>query len=140
VTVEALDGLDLVDAMGETVGTIGRTYVDEVGSPRMLCLSIGALLPTLRLVPADGIERTDGAVRTPYLKDVIEESPVFEGGDTLDSEILASVLDYYAHDGDLTAESADRDEAAQPAPMPPEVVTVIGELDQRNRPANDFPD
>jgi hypothetical protein len=140
VTVEALDGLDLVDAMGESVGTISRTYVDEVGSPRMLCVSIGALLPTLRLVPADGIERTGGSVRTSYLKDVIEESPVFEGGDTLDPDVVRSVLDYYAHDGDLTAEQEDGDEIADPAAMPPEVVTVIGELDQRNRPANDFPD
>jgi hypothetical protein len=130
------DGLDLIDSEGDKVGSIDRTYVDDEGNARMLSVKIGTILHSHRLVPADDVERGDGSVSVPYLKDVIEESPDFDGDDTVEGDFLTAVREYYAHDGNLTEEDQDTPDGDA---MPPDAVTAIGEVDQRNRPPNDSP-
>jgi|SRR5947209_1954759 len=135
--VDDYDGLDLIDSAGDSVGTIDRTYVDDAGTARMVCVKMGTILKSHRLVPADGLEERDRTVQSSYLKDVIEESPDFEGGDTIEGDVLVAVQEYYARDGDLTDE--EEDETSSGHEMPPRTVTAIGEVDHRNRPADDFP-
>ena len=68
-------GAVVVDAAGERIGTVERSYVDDGGAVRFVEVKIGAFLAKHRLVPiADAQSMKDGRV-VPYTKDAIVASP-----------------------------------------------------------------
>lgn len=140
------DGDDLIDSAGDKVGTVERTYVDDNGQARFLAVKIGTLMAKHRLVPAEDAQEDEGGVRVSYLRDVIEESPSVDSGDTLEGDALDEVRGYYQGVGapasnvetnsdDLNSDDESRVELADAT-----TVAAIAEVDQRHRPASDFPD
>ena len=73
--MQTYDGADVVDALGEPVGAVERSYVDESGTIRLVEVAIGSFFPKHRLIPVADAQLTDGKLAVPYTKDVIVESP-----------------------------------------------------------------
>ncbi|GAC1443358.1 MAG: hypothetical protein NVSMB52_01610 [Chloroflexota bacterium] len=150
---ESFDGLKLVDSAGDAVGSVERTYLDDSGAVKFLEVKMGTILSRSRLVPGDAAQVSNGTVRVPYTKEAIEESPGVKSGDTLEGSTLESVQSYYSNEldeksGDIPSEpltdigeSANgTDENIPPAQSAssPEMITTVGETDERNRPASDY--
>jgi hypothetical protein len=125
--IEDYDGADLLDATGERIGTVERSYVDDGGTVRFVEVKMGGLRAKHRLVPADRLERTDDALRAPFGKDVVEASPdASAAGDTLEGRTLDEVRSYYAPGGDEGTGTAD-ETAAQPATeVQPRAASTLG--------------
>lgn len=102
------DGAELSDAAGEHVGTVERTYLDDLNTPRFVQVKIGHLLGKHRLAPVDQAEWRHGALQVPYTKDTIEESPSVDPGDTLEGVDLESVRSYYASESEEDAADSDQ--------------------------------
>jgi hypothetical protein len=73
--MQTYDGADVVDALGEPVGAVERSYVDESGTIRLVEVAIGSFFPKYRLIPVADAQLIDGRLAVPYTKDVIVESP-----------------------------------------------------------------
>jgi uncharacterized protein YrrD len=96
------DGAHVVDAEGEDIGTVERTYADGSGNVQFVEVKLGGLFAKHRMVPAEDAELRNRRLHVPYDKGVILSSPdVSDIRDTLDGDVLASVRDYY--DGAPTA-------------------------------------
>jgi len=107
------DGAQVVDAGGEHIGTVDRTYVDDNETPRLIEVNMGGLLPKHRLVPVDQAEMTDDGLRVPYVKDMIEESPHIGRSDSLESDTLERVRSYYASGDGIGDTAPDEAPASQ---------------------------
>ncbi|MDQ2741956.1 MAG: PRC-barrel domain-containing protein [Chloroflexota bacterium] len=90
------DGAQVIDAGGDHIGTVDRTYVDNNETPRLIEVKMGGLLSKHRLIPVDQAEMTDDGIRVPYVKDMIEESPHIGRSDSLEGDTLERVRSYYA--------------------------------------------
>src|SRR6266536_886887 len=107
------DGATVSDSAGEKIGSVERTYVDDNEVIRFVEVKTGALLPKHHLVPADQAQLIDGCLRVPYTKDMIEESPSLDLGDSLEANTLDQVRQYYATaDRDVVGETASEEEDA----------------------------
>src|SRR5437016_2111473 len=94
--IEDYDGLDLLDSAGEKVGSVEHTYVDGDSNIQFVSVRTGALLPKHHVVPVDQAESTDDGLKVPYTKDMIEESPSLDAGDSLESDAIQQIRTYYA--------------------------------------------
>lgn len=95
--IEDFDGADVIDASGEKIGTVERSYVDDQGSIQLVEVKMGGFLAKHRLVPLDAVGRTDQGLTVPYARDVVEGSPdASSAGDTLEGALLDEVRAYYA--------------------------------------------
>ena len=67
----AMEGYDLLDASGASVGEVEETVYDAVGNVLKYVIASG------RPIPAEGIEvdARNGRVRVPYSKETIESAP-----------------------------------------------------------------
>lgn len=121
--IDDFDGATLVDEPGEAVGVVARTYVDDNGTARLLGIDPEGV-DGQRLVPADGMHREEAnVIRVPLARDAILGSPGVPLTDELDGDVVAQVRAYYA---------------GQVDELPADELEVLGETDQRHRPANDF--
>lgn len=111
------DGAQVIDASGDHIGTVDRTYVDNNEIPRLIEVKMGGLLPRHRLIPIDQAEMTDDGLRVPYVKDMIEESPHISRSDSLAGDTLERVRSYYASGDGI------EDNAADEVPVSQEVVS-----------------
>jgi Domain of unknown function (DUF2382)/PRC-barrel domain len=94
--MQTYDGADVVDAQGEPVGAVERSYVDGSGTVRLLEVAIGSFFPRYRLIPVVDAHVTDGRLAVPYTKDMIVESPAASPTRaTLEGELLERVWAYY---------------------------------------------
>ena len=73
--IQDYDGAEVVDACGERIGIVERSYVDASEIVRFVEVMIGAFLPKHRLIPLDGAHISSGTLTVPYTKDMIVESP-----------------------------------------------------------------
>src|SRR2546421_12707365 len=97
--MQTYDGAKVVDAQGEPVGAVERSYVDDSGTVRLVEVAIGSFFPTYRLVPVADAQLRDGRLAVPYTKDVIVESPDASlTRATLEGELLERVWAYYGPD------------------------------------------
>jgi hypothetical protein len=97
--IQDYDGAEVVDAQGERIGTVGRSYVDDSGTTRFVEVTIGAFFPKHRLVPLAGAQMTSGRLVVPYTIDKVMESPdASPASDTLEGELLEQVQAHYALD------------------------------------------
>ena len=94
--VQDYDGTAVVDATGEKIGTVERSYVDDSGAVRVVRLKIGMLRAKHRLVPVDEVQPEEDTLRVPYTKQVVEESPDVDVDDDLEGETLERVRAYYS--------------------------------------------
>ena len=101
------DGAQVIDAGGDHIGTVDRTYVDDNETPRLIEVKMGGLLSKHRLIPVDQAEMTDDGLRVPYVKDMIEESPHIGRSDSLEGETLERVRSYYASGDGIEDNAAD---------------------------------
>jgi Domain of unknown function (DUF2382)/PRC-barrel domain len=116
--MQTYDGADVVDALGEPVGTVERSYVDESGTVRLVEVAIGSFFPKYRLIPVADAQLTDGRLAVPYTKDVIVESPdASPTRATLEGALLERVWASYGSGPESTdvAMAAGEDVAAAPA-------------------------
>ena len=124
--VQDYDGTAVVDATGEKIGTVERSYVDDAGAVRVVSIKIGRLRAKHRLVPVDDLRPEEDALRVPYSKQVVEESPDVDVDDALEGETLERVRAYYAG-------GRERVEHDRPAEQEREVaVRDIGEAGARD--------
>jgi len=134
--IQDYDGAEVVDACGERIGTVERSYVDDSETARFVAVTIGAFLPKHRLIPLDGAQFTSGTLVTsgtlavPYTIDMIMKSPdASSASDTLEGELLEQVQAYYARSREstdvATAGSSEQDVAVVPAG---DVAVVPGEV------------
>ena len=101
--MQTYDGAKVVDAQGEPVGTVERSYVDDSGTVRLVEVAIGSFFPTYRLVPVADAQLRDSRLAVPYTKDMIVESPDASlTRATLEGELLERVWAYYGPDGEST--------------------------------------
>lgn len=97
------DGAEVVDACGERIGIVERSYVDDTETTRFVAVAIGAFLPKHRLIPLDGAHIAAGTLTVPYTKDKIVQSPDASSvSDTLEGELLEQVQAYYARGREST--------------------------------------
>src|SRR2546423_1367612 len=118
-------GAEGVDARGERIGTVERSYIDDSETARFVAVTIGAFLPKHRLIPLDGAQISSGTLTVPYTKDRIVQSPDASSvSDTLEGELLEQVQAYYAPGRESTdvapAGSTAQDVAVVPAGDPAE--------------------
>ena len=121
--IQDYDGAEVVDAQGEPIGAVERSYVDDSGIARFVELMIGAFFPKHRLIPLAGAQFTSGRLVVPHTMDMIVESPdASPASDTLEGELLEQVQAYYALDWESTdADTAGSTEEDVPV-VPGEVV------------------
>ena len=123
--MEDYDGAHLLDADGNDLGTVERSYVDESGAVQFVSVKMGALFAKHRLVPVDQAQQTDQGLQVPYIKDVVEESPDVSSGDLLEGDALEQVRSYYAGDyGAAEGATGDREPDGDTAARP------VGETDR----------
>jgi len=101
------DGAQVIDAGGDHIGTVDRTYVDNNEIPRIIEVKMGGLLPKHRLIPIDQAEMTHDGLRVPYVKDMIEESPHISRSDSLAGDTLERVRSYYASGDGIVETTVD---------------------------------
>ena len=94
--VQDYDGTAVIDAAGDKIGTVERSYVDDTGAVRMVSIKMGILRAKHRLVPVDEVQPEEDTLRIPYTKQVVEDSPDVDADDTLEGETLERVRAYYA--------------------------------------------
>ncbi len=94
--IEDYDGTDVVDAAGERIGTVERSYVDDQGNVQFVEVKLRGLRAKHRLIPMDIIDRTDDALTVPFARGVVEESPdASSARDTLEEDTLDQIRAYY---------------------------------------------
>jgi len=121
--IQVYDGAGVVDACGERIGTVERTYVDESETARFVAVAIGAFLPKHRLIPLDGVQHAAGTLTVPYTKDMIVESPDASSvSNTLEGELLEQVQAYYARGRESTDVAAAGSTEQDVAVIPDEVI------------------
>ncbi|MBV9278867.1 MAG: DUF2382 domain-containing protein [Chloroflexi bacterium] len=114
------DGADVVDADGNKIGKIVRSFADDAGVVRFVQVKTGTLFAKHHLIPTDDAQEADGAVQVPYSKDVVEASPQADPGDTLEGNLLSNVRSYYAESAPATAEAdSTAEEGEEPAAATP---------------------
>jgi len=128
--IQDYDGAEVVDACGERIGIVERSYIDDTETTRFVAVAIGAFLPKHRLIPLDGAHIAAGTLTVPYTKDKIVQSPDASSvSDTLEGELLEQVQAYYARGREstdvATAGSSEQDVAVVPAG---DVAVVPGEV------------
>lgn len=90
------DGSRVVDPDGNVIGTVERTYDDQVGVARYIEIKIGSLLAKHRLVPLENVQFDDNTLTVPYTKAIIEDGPDASSlKETLDGDTLQAAADYY---------------------------------------------
>lgn len=100
------DGADVIDADGNTIGTVEDTYVDQNGAPRYVEVKMGSLLAKHRLVPLDQASLQGNGLHVPYSKSMIEDSPDASDADgSVGAGLLDSVEAFYA--GSDSSNSSD---------------------------------
>ena len=113
--IDDLDGAKVVDATGEQIGTVERSYVDDGGAVQLVAVKLGTLFAKHRLVPVEGAGRGDGVLTIPYAKQLVEDAPEADGEDELDSTILERVRAHYPRDRVSLRDLRDRDAASTSA-------------------------
>jgi hypothetical protein len=93
--IEDYNGAAVVDAAGERIGTVARSYVNDDGLVQVVRVKLGTLFAKHRLVPVDGLRPTDATLRLPYPKALIEDAPAVDADDDLAGEALAQVQRHY---------------------------------------------
>lgn len=125
MVVQDYNGATVIDATGEAIGTVERSYVDDTGAVRMVRVKLGRLFAKHRLVPVDAVGREDDTLRIPYLKQLVEDSPDVDADDSLEGEALERVRAYYAGTRERLLEERGPSAAEHPpagADVPPAVV------------------
>ena len=113
--VQDYDGLTVVDATGEKIGTVERSYVDDAGRVRMVSVKLGRLFAKHRLVPVDDVEPDDDRLHVRYPKEMIEDAPDVDAQETLEDEAVARVRAYYAGTRGRVPGEAEAERRPEPA-------------------------
>lgn len=132
------DGQKLISEDGDTIGTIERTYVDDIGQAHLLALKTAGLMGKHRLAPAGDTQTNDGGLSTPYTKSQIEDSPEADPGEELGGDLLEQVRAYY--DGLRGEEQASTGTAPGAVPASTAGDAKEAKQDQPNQPAKDSSD
>jgi hypothetical protein len=120
--IEDYNGATVVDAAGERIGTVERSYVTGDGAVQVVSLKLGKLFAKHRLVPVDGIRPSGDTLHLPYLKELVEEAPEVDADDDLAGEALARVRRHYAAIRQVPlVEAGSGDNAAPQAVTPTEL-------------------
>ncbi len=95
--IQDYDGAAVIDARGERIGIVERSYVDDCGSVQFVETKIGKLRAKHRLVPATDARRTGAGLEIPYTKETVIGSPDASSvPEALKGEKLEEVRAYYA--------------------------------------------
>ena len=87
------------DMHAEEIGSVGRVWTaDDEVTPQFFGINIGSLRHELRAVPAEiaEIELELRAMRIPYRKEQVNDSPRVDDNSELDGDAAGAVRDYYA--------------------------------------------
>ena|SRR5579875_3135624 len=116
--IQDYTGTTVIDAAGNQIGSVERTYDDADGNARFVEVKIGTLLAKHRLVPVAGLAPDGDTIQVPYDKATIESSPnASDAGDTLNGSLLDQAQAYYdglANDNVETDAVEETEEGATP--------------------------
>jgi uncharacterized protein (TIGR02271 family) len=95
-SIETLIGQDVVDSVGEKIGTVGQVYVDTTsGEPTWASVKTGLFGLSESFVPlADAAEGTDG-LRVGYEKEFVKDAPRVDPDQGLSAEEENRLYSYY---------------------------------------------
>jgi sporulation protein YlmC with PRC-barrel domain len=97
-----MQGVDVVDANGERIGSLEDVYYDDdTGRAEWIGIGTGIFGLRRRVVPVEGARREGDAIRVPYPKDVVKHSP------TVDGEHIAPELEAQLYEHYRSAQGAD---------------------------------
>jgi sporulation protein YlmC with PRC-barrel domain len=97
MNTQAMDmhGLAVHDIDGTKIGDVIDFYFDaKSNEPQWLAVEGGVLGHRVVLVPVDDITREDDALKTPYPKEMIMDSPHVEGA-SIDKKSENALYEYY---------------------------------------------
>ncbi len=127
--VQDYNGTTVVDAAGEPIGTVERSYVDDAGTVRVVRVKLGKLFAKHRLVPVDAARRETDRLSIPYTKQMVEDSPDVDADNTLEPEGLERVRTYYAGSAPRQSSRApDEEQAEERNPVAEERRAVVREV------------
>jgi hypothetical protein len=95
------DDASVIDADGNSIGTVEETYIDANDIPRFVSVRTGTLFHKHYLVPLSGADMTDQGLQLPFTKDQIEGGPQVDPGDTLAGDVLGRTRAYYTGAGGM---------------------------------------
>lgn len=141
-SLEDFDGQAVIDATGQQVGTVERTYGDQAGKTQMVEVSTGHLLGKKhRLVPVDGASVTDQGLQVPYTQQTIDNSPDASGAsDALDSSLSEQVQAYYAAQSNQASDDGEAPPAGNGSVGTAEGTSNSKERQSMNTSSNVAPD
>lgn len=138
--LQDFDGTDVIDADGDQIGTVERTFDDDAGTARFVEVSMGSLFTKKhRLVPVDEASLTDEGLKVPYSKQIIADSPDASTlNDTLTGDLLDQVTSYYTGAGTPTpeqeTESGETEETSETAETAGQKATGSADTTETDQP------
>lgn len=93
--IQDYNGATVVDAAGDKIGTVERSYVDDGGAVQMVSVKLGKLFAKHRLVPTDGLHPDGGTLRIPYPKRLVEAAPEVDADDDVAGDAADRVRLHY---------------------------------------------
>ncbi len=115
--IEDYNGTTVVDAAGEKIGTVERSYVNDDGVVQVVSVKLGKLFAKHRLVPVDGLQPADDTLQLPYPKALVEAAPEVDADDDLSGAALAQVRRHYATLREVPTVLEPADDATAGAPV-----------------------
>jgi PRC-barrel domain len=117
--VEGLPGRDLMDQLGEKIGTIKALYaVDGDNDPMWVTVEASTGLTSQRtlFIPIARMKEEDDQIRVPYSTKHVQDSPEVDSTDELSAEDDRMLRDYYAIDHADTELRTDNESYAARVP------------------------
>jgi len=92
----SLVGVDVTDADGNRIGTVGQIFVDPAtGTPTWATVKSGLFGTSHSFVPVEHADEVGGNLHLPFSKDAVKNAPRIADDGELSSVDEASLLAYY---------------------------------------------
>jgi hypothetical protein len=89
-------GTDVIDPVGERIGTLHAVYVEGAGAPDWGIVNTGRLRVNLRFVPMRDAALVDGRVHLPFARDVVTSAPALDADAWITQDEEEALRAHYA--------------------------------------------
>ncbi|MDO5500669.1 MAG: PRC-barrel domain-containing protein, partial [Propionibacteriaceae bacterium] len=99
-TPDDLHRATVFDRDGQKVGRVQQVYLDDhSGRPSWVTVNTGFFGTNESLIPLDGAQINDDALKVPFDKQAIRDAPNYDPGHHLDENDENDLYNYYGIDG-----------------------------------------
>ncbi len=96
VTIEELEGHEVIDPKEQKIGIIGKVFADDAGRPEWVTVKTGLLGGKPRFVPLRGAEVSKTSLHVAYGKDAVDNAPHHDAhADVLSEDQERELQRYY---------------------------------------------